>query len=83
MISVAEVDLGVDTRLARSIKEVGNEWKGIMVYLGNAVQASEVDTEAERTILFVNKENWSTMWRRGGMDVTNCKMFINKLSKGL
>ena len=77
VISVAEVDLGVDTSLARSIEEVRNERKGIAVFLGNAVQSSEVDTEAERTILFANKENWSTMWRRGGMDVTNCKMFIS------
>ena len=62
MISVVEVDLGVDTSLARSIEEVRNEQKGIAVFLGNVVQSSEVDTEAERTILFANKEDWSTMW---------------------
>ena len=83
VMSVAEVDLGVDTSLVRSIEEVRNERKGIAVFFGNAVQSSEVDTEAERTILFANNENWSTMQRRRGTDVTNCKMFINKLSKGL
>ena len=47
VISVMEIYGGVQAGLTRSGQEVGNERKRITVLLGDLVQTSEVNTEAE------------------------------------
>ena len=47
MISVTEINGGIEAGFTRSGQEVGNERKWITVLFGNLVQSTEIDTEAE------------------------------------
>ena len=46
------------------------------------VESPKVDTKPERSILLLNKEDWSSMRGVGRMDETNLKMFIDELPEG-
>ena len=63
-----EINLGVDSCLSWCIQEVRNEWKWISVFLGNMVEASEVDTKLKRAVFFPYEEDQSSMGRARGMD---------------
>ena len=43
VVCMSEVYLGIDTSFTRSVKEVGDKGKGISVFLGNFVKASEIN----------------------------------------
>jgi hypothetical protein len=60
IVSTAEIDFGVDLRVAEVIEEVGNEGNGVTILLGDLVKATPVDTESERTVLLLDKKNGST-----------------------
>jgi len=63
-----EINLGVDSCLSWCIQEVRNEWKWISVFLGNLVEASEINTESKRAVFLPNKEDRCSMGRVGWMD---------------
>ena len=44
---MTEIDGGIDRGFTCSGQEVGNDWKGITVLLGDPVQSSEINTETE------------------------------------
>lgn len=44
---------------AETVKKIGNEQKGIVVFFNNWVQSSEVNAKAEQIVFFANKEDWS------------------------
>ncbi|KAF8239535.1 hypothetical protein L208DRAFT_1237379 [Tricholoma matsutake] len=50
------------------VEEVGNERKGIAVFLHKTIESSVVDTKSETTVLLLDKENRSAMWRLGWAD---------------
>ena len=55
VISVPEINCGVKAGFARCGEEVGNEGKWISVLLGDPVKTSEVNTEAEGSVLFTGE----------------------------
>ena len=55
VISVPEINCGVKAGFARRGEEVRNEGKWILVLLGDPVETSEVNTEAEGSVLFMGK----------------------------
>src|SRR5882724_9192236 len=59
MVHVPEVDLGVDLCFLWCIYEVRNEQKWVLVFLGNSVEASEIDTKSKRAIFLLNNKDWS------------------------
>jgi len=50
-----------------------------LVFLGNSVEASEVDAKSKRAIFFLNKEDQSSMGRVRGMDLPSSNVFVNEL----
>src|SRR5882724_12320403 len=56
-------------------------WKWVSVFLGNSVEASEVDAKLKRAIFLLNKEDWCSMGRAGWMDKPCSKVFINELTQ--
>lgn len=79
VVSMVEVNLGIDLGTARRVKKVGNEQKGVTVFLGDLVETSEVDTEMKRTIFFTNKDNGGSMGGGRRMDDTIGQVLIEKL----
>ena len=47
MVRMPEVEFGVDLRMARSVKEVGNARKGVAVFLRDLVESLEVDAKTK------------------------------------
>src|SRR5207245_2304131 len=48
VVGVVEIDLGIYFGFGRRVEEVGDERKGILIFLGDFVEAMVVYTEAER-----------------------------------
>ena len=61
VIGVSEVYGGVNLGFARSGQQVRDEWKWILVLLGDPVKTSEVNTKTEGSVLFPNKEHRGSM----------------------
>ena len=80
---MTEVNLGIDPGFLWGVEEVGDAWKGVAIFLGDFVEATEIYAEAERTIFLTDKENGSSIWRKGGMDRTSCKVLSEKFSECL
>ena len=60
-----------------------DEWQWIAVFLGNLVQASEVDAKAEGSIFLAGKEYRSSMRGARGPNETSAEMLINEFSESL
>ena len=69
-----EVKCSVDVSLSGRLEKVGDERKWILIFLCDFIKTTEIDTEAEGAILFMDKENRGTVWRGGGSDKTAGQM---------
>ena len=56
VVASMEVRLGVDLRTAQLVKEVGDEWDWVPILPCDLVEASEVDTEFQGTMLLLGKD---------------------------
>ena len=68
MVRVMQVNLGVDPGLPWSVQEIGRKWDRVAVFLGDAIETTEIHTEAERTILFPDKKDGGTAQRTHRMN---------------
>jgi hypothetical protein len=82
VIGVTKVDFGVGVGFPRGVKEVGDEGKGILVFLGDLVEPTVVHTQSETSIFFPHKEDRSSMRRIGGSDETAPNVVFNEGSEG-
>jgi hypothetical protein len=82
VIGVMKVDFGVGAGFPRGIKEVGDEGKGILVFLGDLVEPAVVHAQSETSVFFPHKEDWSSVWRVGGSDETAPNVVFNEGSEG-
>ena len=80
---MSEVKHSVDASLSGGLKKVGDEQKWIPIFLHDFVKATEINTEAEGSILFMDEKNGGTVWRGGGLDKTTGQMFVNEFTEGL
>src|SRR5437899_2118455 len=55
VVGMVEIDLGIYFGFGRRVEEVGDERKGILIFLGDFVEAMVVYTEVERAILLFDK----------------------------
>ena len=55
VVGMAEIDLGIYFGFGRRVEEVGDERKGIPIFLGDFVEATVVYTEAERAVLLFDE----------------------------
>ena len=57
VVGTMEVDLGRDGGGAEAIEEVGNEQKRILVFLGDGIKTTPIDTKMERAVLLFDEKN--------------------------
>ena len=57
VVGTMEVNLGVDGGGAEAIKEVGNEQKWVLVFLGDGIKTTPIDTKMEQAILLFDQKN--------------------------
>jgi hypothetical protein len=64
------------------VKEVGDEGKGISVFLGDLVEPAVVHAQSETSIFFPHEEDQSSVQRIGGSDETAPNVVFNEGSEG-
>jgi hypothetical protein len=82
VIGVMKVNFGVSVGFPWGIKEVGDEGKGISVFLGDLVEPAVVHAQLETSIFFPHKQDWSSVRRVGGSDETAPNIVFNEGSEG-
>jgi hypothetical protein len=82
VIGVTKVDFGVGVGFPRGINEVGDEGKGISIFLGDLVEPAVVHAQSETSVFFPHEEDRSSMWRVGGSDETAPNVVFNEGSEG-
>ena len=60
VVGMPKIDLGVNMSRARSIEKIRDEWEWIAILVCDAVQTPIVNTESQRTVLFLYKKDRST-----------------------
>jgi hypothetical protein len=79
---MTKVDFGVGAGFPRGIEEVGDEGKGISVFLGDLVEPAVVHTQSETSVFFPHEEDRSSVQRVGGSDETAPNVVFNEGSEG-
>jgi len=82
MIRVLEVDLRVDCSMARRIQEVRDEREWVVILLTDFVEAPGIDTESKGAVLLFDKEDRSSVGRRGRSYEAHSKVFIDESLEG-
>jgi hypothetical protein len=73
-----KVDFGVGAGFLWGIEEVGDEGKGISVFLGDLVEPTVVHTQSETSVFFPHEEDRSSVQRIGGSDETAPNIVFNE-----
>jgi len=60
-------------------KRSENEWKWVLVFPGDSVEASEVNTKSKRAIFLPDQKNRSPMGGARGMNEPCSKVLVNEL----
>jgi hypothetical protein len=79
---MTKVNFGVGASFPQGVEEVGDEGKGISVFLGDLVEPAVVHAQSETSVLFPHKEDRSSMRRVGGSDETAPNIVFNEGSEG-
>lgn len=69
VVSRPKIQLWEPTSLTKLIKQVSNEWNGVLVLRGHLVQCSIVDTHIKRAIFLLLKEDWCIVRGFRGLDI--------------
>ena len=68
MVSGDQVELGEVTGTSEPIDELVDTRERMPVFLGDPIETPIVDTHPERTVGFLDKEDWSAIWRGARFD---------------
>jgi hypothetical protein len=82
VIGMTKVDFRVGVGFPQGVEEVGDEGKGISVFLGDLVEPMVVHTQLETSVFFPHEEDRSSMRRVGGSDETVPNVVFNEGSEG-
>ena len=55
VVASMEVELGVDLCTAKLVEEIGDKWNWVPILLHDLVEVSEVNTESQGAMLFLEK----------------------------
>jgi hypothetical protein len=77
-----KVDFGVGVGFLWGVEEVGDEGKGISVFLGDLVEPAVVHAQSETSVFFPHEEDRSSVQRVGGSDETAPNVVLNEGSEG-
>jgi hypothetical protein len=83
MIGVSEVNGGVDSGFACGRQKVGDKRERVPIFLGDSVEPSEVDTEAETSILFLDEKDRCSVRGRARTDESCSEVFLDEVSERL
>lgn len=78
---MTEIKLRIVLSFLQTIKEVGNEWERVGILLRDPVECPEIDAEAEGLILFLDKEDQSSVRRGGLADEVGVEILIEEFLK--
>jgi hypothetical protein len=81
-MGVTKVDFGVGAGFPWGVKEVGDEGKGISVFLGDLVEPAVVHAQSETSVFFPHEEDRSSVRRVGGSDETTPNIVFNEGLEG-
>jgi hypothetical protein len=82
VVGSAKVDLRENARGAQAVEEVGNQWKGVAVLLGDSVETAVVDREAKRSVLLLDeKDRGAGRGLRGSNEVIG-EVLVYEQTKG-
>ena len=57
MIRVAEVDFRIDPSLPRCIQQIRYEQERVMIFFGDFIQRTEIDTKPKQAIFLFDEKN--------------------------
>ena len=81
VIGMSEINGGIDMGFTHSGKEVGNEWKGILVFFGYFIETLEIYAEAKGFIFLKGKDYRSTMGGGSLADESSLEMVIKEIAE--
>ena len=81
MIGVSEINGGIDMGFTHSGKEVGNEWKGILVFFGYFIETLEIYAKTKGFIFLKGKDYRSTMGGGSLADESSLEMVIKEIAE--
>ena len=81
VVGMPKINLGVNTSRVQSIEKIRDEWKWIAILACDAVQTPIVNTELQRTILFLYEKDGSTTRSIQRADHTRLEVFIEILTE--
>ena len=76
-----KINLSVNMSRARSIEKIRDEWEWIAILVRDAVQTPVVNTESQRTVLFLYKKDRSTTRSIRRADRTRLEVFVEILTE--
>ena len=83
MVGMLEVNLGINVRGSGTVQEIRDEGEWITVLFGNAIKSAEVHAESQRTILFLDKEDRSTVRRCQLANKAMAEIFVQEFAEFL
>ena len=81
VVSVMKVDFGVGAGFPRGVEEVGDERKGVSVFLGDLVEPAVVHAQSKASVFFPHEEDRSSMRRIGGPNEPAPDVLFNERSE--
>ena len=81
VVGMLKIDLGVNTSRVQSIEKIRDEWEWIVILAHDAVQTPIVNTESQRTVLFLYEKDGSTTRSIRGVDHTRLEVFVKILTE--
>jgi hypothetical protein len=81
MIGVAKVQFGVNARFSRSIEEIHDQRKRIVILLCDVIQSTIVDTKLETSVFLLSEENQRVVGGTRQIDEVHLVVFVEELLK--
>ena len=78
-----QIDFGINSSPLWGVEKIGDERDRVAILPADLVEASVVNTEAERPVLFLNKKDRGPTRRSGWADETVSEVFLYELAKSL
>ena len=81
VVCVTKVDFGIGAGFPRGVEEVGDERKGISVFLGDLVEPAVVNAQSKASVFFPHEEDRSSVRRIGGPNKAAPNVLFNERSE--
>jgi len=76
VVSTSQIKLGIHLACRDGSQTLIDEGERVCIFLGDGIQSPVVHTESEPTISFLDKQDWRSCWRCGGLDESFVQVFL-------